>query len=82
MSSPITAATLALQGTAIKQAEYLKKFRADNIVRDCEAVRQCLTAGYPEHMKKWSVLGQSFGGFCAVTYLSQQYGYIQNMIII
>ncbi|KAK2750581.1 hypothetical protein FQN57_002652 [Myotisia sp. PD_48] len=71
LSSPITAATLALQGNAIRQAEYLKHFRADNIVRDCEAVRKCLTALYPEHRKQWSVLGQSFGGFCAVTYLSK-----------
>lgn len=73
LSSPISAATLALQGTAIKQAEYLKKFRADNIVRDCESVRKCLTACYPEYKKTWSLLGQSFGGFCSVTYLSLQY---------
>jgi dienelactone hydrolase len=54
----------------VKQAEYLKHFRADNIVRDSEAVRQSLTADDPEENKKWSVLGQSFGGFCSVTYLS------------
>nr|AJD23149.1 proline iminopeptidase [Onygena corvina] len=71
LSSPITAATLALQGSASKQAEYLKLFRADNIVRDCEAIRKTLTAYYPEDRQKWSVLGQSFGGFCAVTYLSK-----------
>ncbi|KAL1956533.1 hypothetical protein VTO42DRAFT_7096 [Malbranchea cinnamomea] len=71
LSSPITAATLALQGDAFKQAEYLKLFRADNIVRDCEAIRRCLTAEYPRDRQKWSVLGQSFGGFCAVTYLSK-----------
>ncbi|KAL2809665.1 Alpha/Beta hydrolase protein [Aspergillus granulosus] len=70
LSSTITAGTLALQGNAIKQAEYLKLFRADNIVRDCEAVRRCLTTDYPEEKRKWSIIGQSFGGFCAVTYLS------------
>ncbi|PGH04654.1 hypothetical protein AJ80_08488 [Polytolypa hystricis UAMH7299] len=70
-SSPITAATLNLQGNAIKQAEYLRMFRADSIVRDCEAVRYCLTAAYPTDKKEWSILGQSFGGFCAVTYLSK-----------
>ncbi|KAL2856029.1 Alpha/Beta hydrolase protein [Aspergillus pseudoustus] len=70
LSSTITAGTLALQGNAIKQAEYLKHFRADNIVRDCEAVRRCLTTDYPEEKRKWSIIGQSFGGFCAVTYLS------------
>ncbi|OJJ30604.1 hypothetical protein ASPWEDRAFT_55145 [Aspergillus wentii DTO 134E9] len=70
LSSTITAGTLARQGNAIKQAEYLKNFRADNIVRDCEAIRRCLTADSPEDKRKWSVIGQSFGGFCAVTYLS------------
>lgn len=73
LSSTVTAGTLARQGNAIKQAEYMKHFRADNIVRDCEAVRQCLTADYPEEKRKWSVIGQSFGGFCAVTYLSMLY---------
>lgn len=71
MSSTITAGTLARQGDAIKQAEYLKNFRADNIVRDCEAIRLCLTEDYPEEQRKWSIIGQSFGGFCAVTYLSK-----------
>jgi hypothetical protein len=62
---------LARQGDAIKQAEYLKKFRADNIVRDCEAIRNFLTLEYPEGQRAWSIIGQSFGGFCAATYLSK-----------
>ncbi|KAL6234709.1 hypothetical protein BDW75DRAFT_240825 [Aspergillus navahoensis] len=70
LSSTITAGTLALQGNAFKQAEYLKQFRADSIVKDCEAIRRCLTTDYPEEKRKWSIIGQSFGGFCAVTYLS------------
>lgn len=70
LSSTITAGTLARHGNAVKKAEYLKNFRADNIVRDCEAIRECLTADYPEDKRKWSIMGQSFGGFCAVTYLS------------
>ncbi|KAL4932621.1 proline iminopeptidase [Aspergillus undulatus] len=70
LSSTITATTLARQGNAIKQAEYLKQFRADNIVRDCEAIRRCVTTDYPEDKRRWSIIGQSFGGFCAVTYLS------------
>ncbi len=70
MSSPITAATLALQGDVHRQADYLKLFRADNIVRDCEAIRKKLTEDYPAELKKWSVFGQSFGGFCVLTYLS------------
>jgi pimeloyl-ACP methyl ester carboxylesterase len=70
LSTPISADTLALQGDAQKQADYLKHFRADNIVKDCEAIRKTLTEDYPSELKKWSIFGQSFGGFCAFTYLS------------
>lgn len=70
LSSPITAGTLARQGSAEKQADYLKLFRADSIVKDCEAIRKTLTEDYPLQLKKWSIFGQSFGGFCAFTYLS------------
>jgi pimeloyl-ACP methyl ester carboxylesterase len=48
-----------------EQAEYLTHFRADSIVRDAELIRHQLGA------HNWSVLGQSFGGFCVVNYLSQ-----------
>ena len=51
--------------SAEEQADYLKHFRADAIVRDAELIRQELG------VEKWSVLGQSFGGFCVVAYLSQ-----------
>lgn len=64
-STPATRQTLPLRGTPAEQAEYLAHFRADSIVRDCELIRTRLTGGRP-----WTVLGQSFGGFCAVTYLS------------
>jgi pimeloyl-ACP methyl ester carboxylesterase len=47
-----------------EQAEYLMHFRADAIVRDAEAIRGELG------IERWSVLGQSFGGFCVTTYLS------------
>jgi pimeloyl-ACP methyl ester carboxylesterase len=47
-----------------QQYEYLLHHRADAIVRDAEAIRQELG------VDRWSVLGQSFGGFCALTYLS------------
>jgi pimeloyl-ACP methyl ester carboxylesterase len=62
-STPASRQTLA--GTAQDQARYLAHFRADAIVRDAELIRQAVTGGEP-----WSVLGQSFGGFCTVTYLS------------
>ncbi|GAA2707584.1 alpha/beta fold hydrolase [Streptomyces luteosporeus] len=64
-STPANRQTLPLRGTPQQQADYLALFRADSIVRDCEHIRPRLTRGRP-----WSVLGQSFGGFCAVTYLS------------
>jgi pimeloyl-ACP methyl ester carboxylesterase len=50
--------------SAREQATYLTRFRADAIVRDCELVRQELG------VDRWSLLGQSFGGFTAMTYLS------------
>jgi len=64
-STPANRLTLAGFGTPEAQAEYLTHFRADSIVADAELIRHRLTGGAP-----WSVLGQSFGGFCAVTYLS------------
>lgn len=70
MSSAICAATLKRRGSPEAQAAYLRKFRADNIVRDLEAVRKCLTEDQPASKKRWSVLGQSFGGFVSLTYLS------------
>ena len=50
--------------TAADQAAYLARFRADAIVRDAEWIRGELG------VERWSVLGQSFGGFTALTYLS------------
>lgn len=46
------------------QAAYLTMFRADSIVRDAERIRRELG------VERWSVLGQSFGGFTSMTYLS------------
>jgi pimeloyl-ACP methyl ester carboxylesterase len=51
--------------TVPEQAEYLTHFRADSIVRDAELVRLALG------VDRWSVLGQSFGGFCVLTYLTR-----------
>ncbi|MEP7089066.1 MAG: alpha/beta fold hydrolase [Nocardioidaceae bacterium] len=47
-----------------EQADRLAHFRADAIVADAELFRQHLG------VDRWSVLGQSFGGFCALRYLS------------
>ena len=62
-SSVITHQTLA-HLTAQEQADYLSHFRADNIVRDAEAIREQFG------VTQWAILGQSFGGFCSLTYLS------------
>lgn len=64
-SGRVTARTLAAHGSPRAQAEMLAKYRADSIVLDCELVRRELCGDRP-----WTVLGQSFGGFCALTYLS------------
>ena len=50
--------------TTEAQAAYLTHFRADSIVRDAELIRRELG------VEPWSVLGQSFGGFTSMTYLS------------
>ncbi len=47
-----------------EMADYLIHFRADSIVRDAELIRRDMG------VDRWSVLGQSFGGFCVTTYLS------------
>jgi pimeloyl-ACP methyl ester carboxylesterase len=64
-SSPANRRTLAGLGSARAQAEYLSLFRADAIVADAELIRMELGVDEP-----WTVLGQSFGGFCTVSYLS------------
>ncbi|RYP54951.1 hypothetical protein DL768_000267 [Monosporascus sp. mg162] len=69
-SCPISANTLQLVGGPQEQADYLKLFRADTIVKDLEAVRLCLTKDFPPEKKRWSIFGQSFGGMTAMTYLS------------
>jgi pimeloyl-ACP methyl ester carboxylesterase len=46
------------------QAAWLTHLRADEIVNDCEAVREALG------VQRWTVLGQSFGGFTTLHYLS------------
>lgn len=65
-STRITTQTLARFPTPQTQAAYLKHFRADNIVRDAEAIRAELVS----EAGQWSALGQSYGGFCITHYLS------------
>jgi pimeloyl-ACP methyl ester carboxylesterase len=75
-STPANRRTLARLGSAQAQADYLARFRADAIVADAELIRAELNGGRP-----WSILGQSFGGFCSVTYLSHAPGGLREAFI-
>lgn len=48
-----------------KLAETLCLYRADSIVRDAENLRKTVFGG-----ERWETLGQSYGGFITMTYLS------------
>lgn len=63
-STPANRQSLPLRGDAAAQASYLSHFRADSIVADAEAIR--IELG----ISSWSTYGQSYGGFCTLTYLS------------
>lgn len=73
LSSPVGDADLG-RGTAA-MAEHLTHLRADAIVRDCEAMREHLGAD------RWSVLGQSFGGFTTLAYLSTDSASLDEVFI-
>ena len=47
-------------------ADFLTHFRADSIVADAEHLRKTVFGG-----RRWTTLGQSYGGFLTLTYLSQ-----------
>ncbi len=57
------------------QAVYLAHFRADSIVRDAELIRREMG------IERWSLLGQSFGGFTSLTYLSMAPGGLAESFI-
>ncbi|WP_416383310.1 alpha/beta fold hydrolase [Microbacterium oxydans] len=64
-----------LERGAAAVAEHLTHLRADAIVRDCEAMREHLGA------TTWSVLGQSFGGFTTLAYLSTDAASLDDVFI-
>lgn len=72
-STPVSDADLE-RGTAAL-AEHITHLRADAIVRDCEAVREHLGA------ERWSVLGQSFGGFTTLAYLTTDAASLERVYI-
>ncbi|XVF73115.1 hypothetical protein PTKIN_Ptkin12aG0175800 [Pterospermum kingtungense] len=66
LSTPLTPSSMQQIKSAQNLAAYLKYFRADSIVNDAEFIRVRIV---PD-ARPWTVLGQSYGGFCGVTYLS------------
>jgi proline iminopeptidase len=64
-STPISARRMSAFDTAEAGADYLACFRADSIVADAEHLRTTVFGG-----GKWSTLGQSYGGFLTLRYLS------------
>lgn len=64
-STPISGRRMASL-SAEDGADYLACFRADSIIADAEHLRTTVFGG-----RKWSTLGQSYGGFLTLTYLSK-----------
>lgn len=65
-STPVTARAAARFASPAQLAAYLGHFRADSIVADAELIRRQLCPDEP-----WETLGQSYGGFLTLTYLSR-----------
>lgn len=57
---------------ALDGADYLSHFRADSIVADAEHIRNTRFGG-----RRWSTVGQSYGGFLTLTYLSHAPGALE-----
>ncbi|MFD0419980.1 alpha/beta fold hydrolase [Streptomyces sp. NPDC127108] len=65
-STPVTARAAARFADPAGLAAHLGHFRADAIVADAELIRRQLCGDEP-----WETLGQSYGGFLTLTYLSR-----------
>ena len=57
----------------LEATNYMAQFRADNIVKDAEDIKDALLLPCTSENPRpyGAVLGQSYGGFCIMTYLSQ-----------
>lgn len=67
-STPLSTRAITALGTPEEQAQYLELMRAPSIVADAEVVRSYLLADRED--QRWSTVGQSFGGFITLAYLS------------
>jgi pimeloyl-ACP methyl ester carboxylesterase len=76
LSTPLEARSLPFTDPAAL-GQYLRNFRQDSIVRDADRFRTTL---YGEDTD-WYVFGQSFGGFCSLTYLSTLPEHVRGVII-
>ncbi|TCL71807.1 proline iminopeptidase [Rhizobium sp. BK251] len=65
-SSRIEGATMAAFADGEAAGDYLGFFRADSIIADCEHLRKTVFGG-----RRWETLGQSYGGFLTLSYLSK-----------
>lgn len=65
-STPVTARSAARFASPAQFAAHLGHFRADSVVADAELIRRQLCGEEP-----WETLGQSYGGFLTLTYLSR-----------
>ena len=64
-SSRVTGRRMAAFADPAAAARHLLAFRADSIVRDAEELRGTVYGG-----RRWTTLGQSYGGFLTLSYLS------------
>ncbi|KAA0099646.1 alpha/beta fold hydrolase [Mycolicibacterium sp. P1-18] len=76
LSTPLDARSLPVED-ATGLGEYLRNFRQDSIVRDADRLRATLFGEDAD----WYVFGQSFGGFCSLTYLSYLPEHLRGVII-
>jgi pimeloyl-ACP methyl ester carboxylesterase len=76
LSTPLDARALPF-ADPVALGNYLRNFRQDSIVRDADRLRATL---YGEDAD-WYVFGQSFGGFCSLTYLSLLPEHLRGVII-
>jgi pimeloyl-ACP methyl ester carboxylesterase len=65
-SGRVDGRTMARFTSGEEAAGYLACFRADAVVEDAEAIRHAVYGG-----RRWATLGQSYGGFLTLAYLSR-----------
>ncbi|MDR1806919.1 MAG: alpha/beta hydrolase [Propionibacteriaceae bacterium] len=75
-SSLVDGEDIARYDDPAEAAWYLRKFLADSIVQDLEHLRHSMFGG-----QRWTALGQSYGGFLTLTYLSHAPGALNAALI-